>query len=153
MQVRFTISTAGSVKDAAVVKSSNSVFERSALQAVSKWKYQPQMQEGKPAEAPDQQVVAALQDGGMKAVKRVKTPVHPTLRAVAVLLVCALSLAAAGATAKEKDAERGGDGGKQGTGLGKHVAEKLLAANELLQKDAYDDALAIVDELGEAPQA
>jgi protein TonB len=57
VQVRFTISTAGSVKDAAVVKSSNAVFERSALQAVSKWKYQPQMREGKPAEAPDQQVV------------------------------------------------------------------------------------------------
>jgi protein TonB len=57
VQVRFTISTAGSVKDAAVVKSSNSVFERSALQAVGKWKYQPQMREGKPAEAPDQQVV------------------------------------------------------------------------------------------------
>jgi len=57
VQVRFTISSAGSVKDAAGVKSSNSVFERSALQAVSKWKYQPQMQEGKPAEAPDQQVV------------------------------------------------------------------------------------------------
>ncbi len=80
-------------------------------------------------------------------MKRVKTPVHPTLRTVAFLVVCALSLAAAGATAKEKDAERGGDGGKQGTGLGKHVAEKLLAANELLQKDAYDDALAIVDQL------
>ena len=57
VQVRFTISTAGSVKDALVVKSSNSVFERSALQAVGKWKYQPQMREGKPAEAPDQQVV------------------------------------------------------------------------------------------------
>jgi protein TonB len=57
VQVRFTISTAGSVKDAAVVKSSNSVFERSAVQAVTKWKYQPQMREGKPAEAPDQQVV------------------------------------------------------------------------------------------------
>jgi protein TonB len=40
-----------------VEKSSNSVFERSALQAVGKWKYQPQMREGKPAEAPDQQVV------------------------------------------------------------------------------------------------
>jgi protein TonB len=57
VQVRFTISTAGSVKDAAVVKSSNSVFERSAVQAVTKWKYQPQMREGKAAEAPDQQVV------------------------------------------------------------------------------------------------
>jgi len=57
VQVRFTISTAGSVRDAAVVKSSDSVFERSAIQAVNKWKYQPQMQEGKATEAPDQQVV------------------------------------------------------------------------------------------------
>ena len=57
VQVRFTISSAGAVKDAVVVKSSNSVFEHSALRAVNKWKYQPQMQEGKPAEAPDQQVV------------------------------------------------------------------------------------------------
>jgi len=45
------------VRDAAVVKSSDSLFERSAIQAVNKWKYQPQMQEGKPTEAPDQQVV------------------------------------------------------------------------------------------------
>jgi protein TonB len=57
VQVRFTISTAGSVRDAVVVKSSHSLFERNAVQAVSKWKYQPQLREGKPAEAPGQQVV------------------------------------------------------------------------------------------------
>jgi len=57
VQLRFTISTAGSVKDPEVVQSSHSVFERNALQAVRKWKYQPQMRAGKPAEAPDQQVV------------------------------------------------------------------------------------------------
>jgi protein TonB len=57
VQVRFTISTAGSVKDAEVVKSSHSLFERSALQAVGKWKYQPQLRAGKPTEAADQQVV------------------------------------------------------------------------------------------------
>jgi protein TonB len=57
VQVRFTISTAGSVKDAAVVKSSHAVFERNALQAVSKWKYQPQLVGGKPTEAPNRQVV------------------------------------------------------------------------------------------------
>jgi protein TonB len=57
VHVRFTVSTAGSVKDAAVVKSSHAVFERSALQAVGKWKYQPQMRGGKPAEATGQQVV------------------------------------------------------------------------------------------------
>jgi protein TonB len=57
VQVSFTISTGGSVKDASVVKSSNSVFERPAIQAVNKWKYQPQLQDGKAAEAPGQQVL------------------------------------------------------------------------------------------------
>jgi protein TonB len=52
VQVRFTISTAGSIKDAVVLKSSHSLFERSALTAVSKWKYQPQLAAGKPVEAP-----------------------------------------------------------------------------------------------------
>jgi protein TonB len=57
VQVRFTISTAGSVKDATAVKSSHSIFERNAVQAVTKWKYQPQLQGGKPVEAPNQQVL------------------------------------------------------------------------------------------------
>jgi len=52
VQVMFTISTAGSIKNASVIKSSNPVFERAALTAVSKWKYQPQMADGKPVEAP-----------------------------------------------------------------------------------------------------
>jgi protein TonB len=49
--VRFTITTAGSIKDPTVVKSSHGVFERAALAAVAKWKYQPQTREGKPVEA------------------------------------------------------------------------------------------------------
>jgi protein TonB len=52
VQVRFTISTAGEVVDAVVLKSSHSLFERSALTAVNKWKYQPQLAAGKPVEAP-----------------------------------------------------------------------------------------------------
>lgn len=64
VQVRFTISTAGSVKDVAVIKSSDAVFERNALQAVSKWKYQPQLRAGKPAEAPGQQVVVRFKMKG-----------------------------------------------------------------------------------------
>jgi protein TonB len=64
VQVQFTISTAGSVKDAVVVKSSNSLFERNALQAVSKWKYQPQLRAGKPAEAAGQQVVLRFKMDG-----------------------------------------------------------------------------------------
>ena len=54
--VTFTISTAGSVRDAAVLKSSNAVFERAAIAAVSNWKYQPQMKEGKPVETAGIQV-------------------------------------------------------------------------------------------------
>jgi protein TonB len=57
VQVQFTISTAGAIRDAVVVKSSDSVFERAAVTAVSKWKYQPQMQEGKPVETSNVRVV------------------------------------------------------------------------------------------------
>jgi len=64
VQVRFTISTAGSVKDATVIKSSDAVFERNALQAVNRWKYQPQMQAGKPTEAAGQQVVVRFKMKG-----------------------------------------------------------------------------------------
>jgi protein TonB len=61
VQVRFTISIAGSIKDAVVVKSSDPVFERPALAAVSKWKYQPQTEAGKPVEAPGIQVMLRFQ--------------------------------------------------------------------------------------------
>jgi protein TonB len=64
VQVRFTISTAGSVKDATVVKSSHSMFERYAVQAVNKWKYQPQLRSGQPQEAPGQQVVVRFRMEG-----------------------------------------------------------------------------------------
>ena len=52
VHARFTITTAGSTRDASVVKSSNAIFEKALLQAVTKWKYQPQMEAGKPVEAP-----------------------------------------------------------------------------------------------------
>jgi protein TonB len=57
VHVRFVITTAGSVKDATVVKSSNAVFERAAINAVNKWKYQPQLREGKAVETPSQAVI------------------------------------------------------------------------------------------------
>ena len=57
VHVRFTITTAGSIKDAVVVKSSHGVFERPALQAVAKWKYQPQTKDGKPVEAQSETVL------------------------------------------------------------------------------------------------
>ena len=46
VQLRFNITTAGTVDAVAVVKSSNAVFERAAVDAVRKWKYEPQMQSG-----------------------------------------------------------------------------------------------------------
>jgi protein TonB len=50
VHVRFTISGAGTVKDVRVVKSSDLVFESAALRAVQQWKYQPQLEAGKPVE-------------------------------------------------------------------------------------------------------
>ena len=51
--VEFTISTAGTVKDAEVVASEpGTVFDRAAVQAVRKWKYNPKIVDGKPVERP-----------------------------------------------------------------------------------------------------
>lgn len=54
--VRFNISTAGSVKSPTVVRSSDRVFEKNALAAVGKWKYQPQLKAGRPVEIANKQV-------------------------------------------------------------------------------------------------
>ena len=61
VQVRFTLTTAGSVKNPAVVKSTSSIFEKSAVQAVGKWKYQPQLKAGKPIEVANKQVKVVFQ--------------------------------------------------------------------------------------------
>jgi protein TonB len=51
--VEFTISTAGTVKDAVVVASEpGSVFDRNAISAVRKWKYNPKIVDGRPVERP-----------------------------------------------------------------------------------------------------
>jgi protein TonB len=50
VHVRFTITGAGTVKNARVVKSSDMVFESATIRAVEQWKYQPQMEQGKPVE-------------------------------------------------------------------------------------------------------
>ena len=51
--VEFTISTAGTVKDAEVVASEpGNVFDRAAINAVRKWKYNPKIEDGKPVERP-----------------------------------------------------------------------------------------------------
>ncbi len=49
VQVAFTIAEDGSVVDARVVDADpRGVFDRSALQAISKWRYQPQLIDGQP---------------------------------------------------------------------------------------------------------
>jgi TonB family protein len=67
VQVRFTVSSAGSIEDAGVVESSDRVFEKSALQAIAKWKFQPSLRAGKPVETPDQRVVLRFQQPEGKA--------------------------------------------------------------------------------------
>jgi len=55
--VEFTISTAGTVKDPIVVASEpGTIFDRAAIQAVRKWKYNPKIQDGKPIERSGQKV-------------------------------------------------------------------------------------------------
>ncbi len=57
VHVRFTITPAGTVKNAKVVKSSDRVFESSALRAVAQWKYQPQMEAGKAVERETENII------------------------------------------------------------------------------------------------
>ena len=51
VELRFGIGTAGTVQDAEIMKSHpGNVFNRAALRAVSRWKYNPQIENGKPVE-------------------------------------------------------------------------------------------------------
>jgi periplasmic protein TonB len=48
----FTVTTAGTVKDPVVLFSTSSLFERAASQAVLKFKYKPRVVDGQPVEVP-----------------------------------------------------------------------------------------------------
>ena len=50
--VEFTITGTGAVKDIEVVESSNRIFERNSIEAVSKYRYRPRVVSGKPLEVP-----------------------------------------------------------------------------------------------------
>ncbi len=53
VEVEFTISTAGTVKNPKVIAASPpSVFDRSALRAVSRWRYNPRIEDGVAVERP-----------------------------------------------------------------------------------------------------
>ncbi|HLU06925.1 MAG TPA: energy transducer TonB [Woeseiaceae bacterium] len=49
----FTVTTAGTVKDPVVLFSTSSLFERAATQAVLKFKYKPRVVDGQPVEVPN----------------------------------------------------------------------------------------------------
>ena len=50
--LEFTVTRIGTVRDAFVVTSTNSVFDRPAMEAVYKFKYKPRVVDGEPVEAP-----------------------------------------------------------------------------------------------------
>ncbi len=53
VELRFTISKTGTVKDPLVTNSyPSSIFDRSALKAIRKWKYNPKIEDGEPVERP-----------------------------------------------------------------------------------------------------
>jgi protein TonB len=57
VEVEFTISAAGTVKDPVVVASHpGSIFNRAALRAIRKWKYNPKIEDGVAVERPGVQV-------------------------------------------------------------------------------------------------
>lgn len=52
VDMSFTVTTAGTVKDPVVTFSTSSLFERAATQAVLKFKYKPRVVDGQPVEVP-----------------------------------------------------------------------------------------------------
>jgi TonB family protein len=62
VHVRFTVTTAGSVVDVVVVRSSHPVFERAAVAAARKWKYQPALEAGQPIESRQETVIRFQMD-------------------------------------------------------------------------------------------
>jgi len=50
--VEFTVTRAGTVKDVTVVESTNSIFERAAVDAAYKFKYKPRVIDGEAVEVP-----------------------------------------------------------------------------------------------------
>ena len=53
VDMSFTVTTTGTVKDPVVVFSTSSLFERAAIRAVLKFKYKPRVVDGVPVEVPN----------------------------------------------------------------------------------------------------
>ena len=52
VDLSFTVTTTGTVKDPVVIQSTSSLFERAAIRAVLKFKYKPRVQDGVPVDVP-----------------------------------------------------------------------------------------------------
>jgi protein TonB len=57
VEVEFTISAAGTVKDPKIIASTSNVFHKAVLDAIRKWRYQPRIEDGKPVERPGERTV------------------------------------------------------------------------------------------------
>ncbi len=53
VDLSFTVTTAGTVKDPVVIQSTSSLFDRAAIRAVLKFKYKPRVVDGQPVEVPN----------------------------------------------------------------------------------------------------
>ena len=53
VDLSFTVTTAGTVRDPAVIFSTSSLFERAAMRAVLKFKYKPRVVDGVPVDVPN----------------------------------------------------------------------------------------------------
>lgn len=57
VQLRFTITAVGTVADVQVIKAKPPfIFDREAIRAVKKWRYNPKVEDGKPVTRPNQQI-------------------------------------------------------------------------------------------------
>ena len=62
VEVQFTISRTGTVKDPSVINAKpQNIFNRSALRAIRKWKYNPTLEDGEPVERPGVKVRLTFQ--------------------------------------------------------------------------------------------
>jgi len=52
VDLEFTVTTAGTVKDPVVIETTSSLFNRAAVRAVLKFKYKPRVVDGQPVEVP-----------------------------------------------------------------------------------------------------
>lgn len=53
VDLSFTVTEAGTVKDPVVIQSTSSLFDRAAIRAVLKFKYKPRVVDGEPVEVPN----------------------------------------------------------------------------------------------------